>query len=195
MACEYRDGVPEKRHALQTRDLKVVDVPPDQESDQQVERAQAGHGPRQPAPPRAEVKPDEPHGRDQQTKQRNMCPPHRREEFSGRPGSHLPQFAKREGRGGGCRRGKEQMGPGVTVPGPDHPINRAQREARRRDHGPDDGDPTHDRCVLCRGDYHSTRAPTETGRRQMAQKDISRIDHSISLAHTSPKGSSPPALR
>ena len=143
-ACEHRDGVAEKRHAPQTRDLEVVDVPPDQKRDQQVERAQARDGPRQPSPPRAEVKRHEPRGRDQHTQQRNMCPPHRREEFSGRPDSHLPQFTKREGRCGGCGHGKEQIGPGGAVAPPHQKVDHRQREARRRDHGPDDGDPTHE---------------------------------------------------
>ena len=144
MPVEHRDGVAEKRHAPQTRDLEVVDVPPDQKRDQQVEHAQARDGPRQPSPPRAEVERHEPRGGDQHTEQRNMCPPHRREEFSGRPGSHLPQFTEREGRGGRCGHGKEQIGPGGAVAPPHQKVDHRQREARRRDHGPDDGDPTHE---------------------------------------------------
>ena len=72
-----------------------------------------------------------------------MSPLQRREEFSGRLNPHQPQFTEREDRGRGCRRGKEQMGPRGAVPVPDEPIDRCQREARRRDHGPDDGDPAH----------------------------------------------------
>ena len=72
-----------------------------------------------------------------------MSPLQRREEFSGRLYSHQPQFTEREDRGRGCGRGKEQVGPRVPVPVPDEPIDRCQREARRRDHGPDDGDPAH----------------------------------------------------
>ena len=138
---------PRNGTAPQTRDLEVVDVPPDQKRDQQVERAQARDGPRQPSPPRAEVKRHEPRGRDQHTQQRNMCPPHRREEFSGRPDSHLPQFTQREGRCGGCGHGKEQIGPGGAVAPPHQKVDHRQREARRRDHGPDDGDPTHELSV------------------------------------------------
>ena len=165
-ALEHRDGVAEKRHAPQTRDLEVVDVPPDQKRDQQVERAQARDGPRQPSPPRAEVKRHEPRGRDQHTQQRNMCPPHRREEFFGRPDLHLPQFTKREGRCGGCGHGKEQIGPGGAVAPPHQKVDHRQREARRRDHGPDDGDPTHElsfpdsmRAQAWRGSVETRPAP------------------------------------
>ena len=143
-AREDRDGIPEKRHAPQARDLAVVDVPPDQERHHQVGRAQAGHGPRQPSPSRAEVERHEPHGRDQHTHQRHMCPPHRREELFGGPGSHQPRLTKCECRCGGRGHGKEQRGPGGAVPGPDQPVDRPQRQARRRDHRPDDGDPVHE---------------------------------------------------
>ena len=128
----------------QARDLEVVDVPPDQKRDQQVEHAQARDGPRQPSPSRAEIGHHEPRGRDEHSQQRDMCPPHCREQFFGRADSHLPQFTKREGGCGGCGHGKEQIGPCGAVAPPHKKVDHRQREARRRDHGPDDGDPTHE---------------------------------------------------
>ena len=124
----------------QIRDLEVVDVLPTDRK-QQEERPHPGDGPCEPAPPGAQVAVHEPGQRHEPETQGHVRQSDGHVEFCGRPGPHHRQFTEREAGGGECRDRKEQRGPNRAVLVPDQQVNRRQREARRRDHRPDDSDP------------------------------------------------------
>ena len=72
-----------------------------------------------------------------------MVPPQSQAKLLGRRRPHHPQLEDCHD-GGRHRQEREQrVSASFPSPAPDQPLSQRQRETRGRDHGPDDGDPTH----------------------------------------------------
>ena len=141
----------------------VLGDDPGPEREEQEARAHAGEGPGEPSPPGTQVDPHEP---DEATRTKRTAPV-------------APIAGPRRALPGVCARithnsqnAKAVVETAVTENRrwahaarfltPDQEVNRRQREARRGDHRPDDGDPAHDQraaSVRAAHGYHSRRAP------------------------------------
>ncbi len=136
----HRDVFSQERDAAQARDLDEVQVGLAEKVDEESRRPRGDGRRSEPRGARPKERAHEEDERRDENEDGNVHPPHEQAELDrvGRP--HQRELDGRDGRDGEAVDGEEEIGP-LPLPHTDQGMHERERQARRRDGGPDDRDP------------------------------------------------------